>query len=224
MLALLPLVIGTIGYIISGEMISNALYAAFALYFTNPISEAYNVYIEIARWTSPLVTATAILCAMQSAWKSLRSRICLLGKSDSVSVYTDDNRTITFDKNVGVIYPGEKFKSYAKEHIIMFSNDQKNIQFYEEHKTDLSGKKVYIGIKDIEGCFLDIPKDITIFDINNAIARHLWKEISLWGKGKDSFDVVIWGGNALTDDIISTGLQLNLFSANQAIKYHIVCM
>ena len=48
-LALVPLVLGTIGYIFSGERITNAIYAAFALYFTNPISDAYNVYIEIAR-------------------------------------------------------------------------------------------------------------------------------------------------------------------------------
>lgn len=221
-LVLLPLVIGTTGYIISGEMFSNALYAAFALYFTNPISDAYNLYIEIARWLGPLVTATAIICAIQSVWQSLRNRICLLGKKDSVSVYSDGDNSISFGKAVSAIYPGDKFKSYAQEHIIMFSSDQKNLQFYEEHRSDLLKKKVYIGIKDIEGCFLNLAGDITVFDINSSIARILWKEISLWNKGKDSFDLVVWGGNPLSGDIISTGLQLNLFSRNQKIRYHVI--
>lgn len=220
--ALLPLIIGTIGYILSGEMFSNALYASFALYFTNPVSDAYNIYIEISRWTAPLVTATAILCALQSVWVSLRNRIRLWGRSDSVSVYSDDDHSISFGKNVRAIYPGDKFKNYAREHIIMFSSDQKNLQFYQEHKKELSKKKVYIGIKDIETCFLNPDGDITIFDVNNSIARLLWKEISIWNRGKDKFNIAIWGGSALLGAVISTGLQLNLVSHNQKIKYHII--
>lgn len=220
--ALLPLIIGTIGYILSGEMFSDALYAAFALYFTNPVSDAYNIYIEISRWTAPLVTATTILCALKNVWLSLKDRIHLLGKRDRVSVYSDEDLSISFGKNVRAVYPGDKFRNYAREHIIMFSSDQKNLQFYEEHKRELSKRKVYLGIKDIEGAFLNSIGDITIFDVNNAIARLLWKEISIWSKGKDNFDIVIWGGGALSGAIISTGLQLNLFSKSQKIKYRVI--
>lgn len=220
--ALLPLIIGTIGYILSGEMFSDALYAAFALYFTNPVSDAYNIYIEISRWTAPLVTATTILCALKNVWLSLKDRIHLLGKGDRVSVYSDEDLSISFGKNVRAVYPGDKFRNYAREHIIMFSSDQKNLQFYEEHKRELSKRKVYLGIKDIEGAFLNSIGDITIFDVNNAIARLLWKEISIWNKGKDNFDIVIWGGSALSGAIISTGLQLNLFSKSQKIKYRVI--
>lgn len=218
-LALVPLMLGTIGYILSGEMITNAIYAAFALYFTNPISDAYNVYIEIARWTAPLVTATAILCMLQSIWESLRNRILLLGKKESVSVYSDSDIKISFGKKVGVIYPGDRFKEYAHEHIIMFSTDEMNMQFYEKHKKELAGKKVYIGIRDIECCFLNPLEDVTIFDINGAIARMLWKEISLWNKAKNEFNIVVWGSNTLSGEIICTGLQMNLFSKKQKIKY-----
>ena len=141
MLALVPLIIGTIGYILAGEMFSNALYAAFALYFTNPVSDAYNVFVEIARWTAPLVTATAILCALQSVWGALRCRIALFGKKDSVAVYSDVDHHIRFNKKTGAIYPGEVFKRYADSHIIMFSTDEVNLQFYEEHRADLKNKK-----------------------------------------------------------------------------------
>lgn len=220
-LALVPLVLGTIGYKLSGEMITNALYAAFSLYFTSQISDAYNVYIEIARWTAPLVTVTAIaiLCALQNVWESLRNRVVLFRKKDSVSVYSDMDCRICFGKGVGAIYPGDKLKGYANEHIIMFSTDEMNMQFYENHKKELAGKKVYIGVRDIECCFLNPLEDVTIFDINSSIARMLWKEISLWKKGKKEFNIVVWGNDSLARDIICTGLQMNLFSNKQKIKY-----
>ena len=221
-LALVPLVIGTIGYILSDEMITNAIYAAFALYFTNPVSDAYNVYIEIARWTAPLVTATAILCVLQSTWETLRNRFLLLGKKESVSVYSDSEIKISFGKKVGVIYPGDRFKKYAREHIIMFSTDEMNLQFYEKHKKELAGKKVYIGVRNIECCFLNPLENVTIFDINGAIARMLWKEISLWNKAKNEFNIVVWGSNTLSGEVICTGLQMNLLSNKQKIKYNFV--
>lgn len=62
------------------QRFSNALYSAFVLYSGSPVSDAYNLYIEIARWSAPLVTATAILCALQNVWQSIRNRVHLLGK------------------------------------------------------------------------------------------------------------------------------------------------
>lgn len=140
-LALVPLVLGTIGYLFSGERTTSAIYAAVALYFTSPISDAYNAYIEIARWTAPLVTATAILRALQNVWESLRNRVALFGKKNSVSVYSDMDSRIRFGKDVSAIYPGDKLKKYAHEHIIMFSTDEMNLQFYEKHKKELAGKR-----------------------------------------------------------------------------------
>lgn len=221
-LAILPMAIGALGYILAGEMFSNALYAAFALYFTNPISDAYNIFVEAARWTAPLVTATAILCVLQSVWDALRYRIKLLRKKDSVAVYSDSECHIEFSKDVSVIYPGDRFKSYARSHIMMFSSDEKNLQFYEEHKDELADGEVFIAIKDIECSFLNSLGNITVFDINATIAGMLWKEISLWNIGFSVYNIVIWGDNILTGNIISTGLQLNLFSRNQKVIYHVI--
>ena len=221
-IAALPLVIGTIGYVKSGERLSNGLYAAFALYFTNPVSDAYNMYVETARWTAPLVTTTAILSVIQSAWSSIRCRFSLLGKRDNVAVYSDIDCNIMFEKGIGVIYPGEIFKKYAREHIIMFSSDQKNLQFCEDHKDELSGKKVYIGLRDFECSLLKPFRNVSIFDINSAISRILWKKISLWNREASEVNVVIRGDSSLTGDILSTGLQLNLFSCGQRVNYHIV--
>ena len=77
-IAVLPLVIGTIGYVKSGESFSDSLYGAVSLYGMNLTSDAYNVCIEIARWTAPLVTATAILAVIKSVWYAIKCRYILM--------------------------------------------------------------------------------------------------------------------------------------------------
>ena len=221
-LILLPLAIGTTGYLIAGEMLADSLYASFALYFVNPVSDEYNLYVEIARWTAPLVTATTILCALQSVWESLRDRLHLLGKKDRVAVYSDEQCDISFGRAVGAIYPGAKFRRYADSHIIMFSSDKKSLQFYEDHREDLAGKDVYVGIRDVECILLDHLNKVTLFDVNGAIARLLWKDIALWNRGMDDCDIVIYGNSNLAGDIVCAGLQLNLFSLRQKVRYHII--
>lgn len=219
---LVPLFTGTIGYLIAGEKLTDSLYASFALFFTNPVSDAYNYYIEAARWTAPLVTATAILCALQKVWNSIYDRFYLLGRKDSVAVYSDEECEILFDKKVQAIYPGEHFKSYAKSHIIMFSTDQQSMEFYRIHKKDLKGKKVYIGIRNIELGLFDEVEHVELFDVNSTIARLLWKEIAVWKEQKETMDIVICGNGTLAETILSSGLQLNLFSLKQKLKYHFI--
>lgn len=214
-----PLIVGSIGYIISGEKITDALYDAVALYTLSHISDGYNLFIEIARWTAPLVTATAILSVLKDLSESIKNRVILSGNNDCISVYSDSNQKICFKKKVRVIYPGDKFKEYSKCHMIMFSTDDKNLQFYEEHKTALAGKETYIGIRDIESCFLKPLENVTFFDVNSSIARMLWKEIALWNQKKTAINIVIWGNDSLASGIICTGLQMNLFSNKQKINY-----
>ena len=221
-IAVLPLVIGTIGYVKSGESFSDSLYGAVSLYGMNLTSDAYNVCIEIARWTALLVTATAILAIIKSVWDAIKCRFSLLGKSDSVAVYSDVEHNIGFKKGTGVIYPGETFKKYAREHIIMFSSDQKNLQFFEKHKDELLGKKVYICLSNLECSLMKPFSNASIFDINSAIARILWKRISLWNKAESEVNIVIRGDSALTRAILSTGFQLNLFSCSQHVNYHVI--
>ncbi len=218
---LFPLIVGTIGYYISGDTFTNCLYASFALYFTNPISDVYNGFVEFARWTAPLVTVSAILCVLKNGWDNIVWRIKGFSK-DSVAVYTDDNKRISFGKGVKAAYLGDSFKGYFKSYIIMFSSDDKNLRFYEENKHKLNNKSVYIGFSELEQGLIQNFGGVTLFDINRSISRILWKNIGLWRKKKEQFDVVIYGNGALSRQILSTGLQLNLFSRNQSIHYHLI--
>lgn len=225
-LCVIPLIAGAVGYAVSGEMITDSLYAGFALYFTNPVSDAYNGYIEFARWTAPLVTATAILCVLGSVWSNITCWFKCLWK-DSVAVYSDEEIKIKFDKDIKSVYPGENFKSLAKSHIVLFSSDRKSLKFYEDHRGKLKGKQIYIGLRELEAGLIKEVDNAILFDINGSIARMLWKEIKLWddwkkGIRKENIRIVVYGNSLLAQNILSCGLLLNLFSKNQKIAYHVI--
>lgn len=219
--ALMPWAVGSAGYYATGLSFSNSLYAAFALYFTNQISIEYNGLIEFARWTAPLVTASAVLCVLQHIWKRIRWRLIGLGR-DSVAVYMDDDRKIQFEDGVRVAYPGETFLGYFKSHIILFSSDEKSLQFYEAHKERLARKAVYIGLRELEQGLVQHLPGVVFFDVNRAVARLLWKQIALWKQGVSSAVIVIWGNSALAMQILETGLQLNLFADGQSLLYYLI--
>ena len=222
LLALIPFIIGTLGYSMCESRFTDALYASLSLYFTNKASDGYNIFVEIARWTAPLVTAAAILSAINNVWQTVKYRLYLIGGKKTVAVYTDAD--IRLKENIGtkVIYPGENVKNYVKNHIIMCSSDKKNFEFYKEHESTLSNKKVYIGIREIEGSLIKTIENAVVFDVNNMIARELWKNIKIWNPRKDKLDVVVYGSSNLAGDIVSTGLQMNIFSLNQHINYHFI--
>lgn len=221
-ICLVPLIAGTAGYLVWGERVTDALYASFALYFTNPVSDAYNGYIEFSRWTAPLVTATAILYVFKNVWDNIRWRLHLLCREDSVAVYSDEDLSVAFDQGTQAIYPGDTFQGYARNHIIMFSSDQKSLLFYEEHRQQLEKKAVYIGLKELELGLLKEMNQVTLFDVSGSISRLLWKRIALWKSKKEKLSVVIYGNCPLAQNILSVGLQLNLFSLKQQITYYMV--
>lgn len=220
----LPLVVGAIGYYKVGNTFSNSLYAGFTLYFTNPVSDDYNGWIEFARWTAPIVTVSAILCALKSGWNNIVWRVLAFCEKESVAVYTDMPVRIKFEKNKHAVYPGEDFKKYFDTHIIMFGTDEKNFRFYEENQKELAAKKVVIATKELEsGILKDLKHEkVKLFDTNYAISKLLWKKISLWNRGGIDYDVAICGSGALARQILAQGLQLNLFSKSQSVKYHLI--
>lgn len=220
-ICLLPFIAGTAGYVLSGEKVTDALYASFALYFVNPVSDGYNMLVETARWTAALVTTTAVLFVMKGIWTSLLCWLKCLSK-ESVAVYCDSDIRIAFDRNVSAIYPGRCLKPVAKSHIIMLDSDMDNLKFYEANRSRLKGKSVYIGLREIECGLMKDDQDVIFYDINGSIARQLWKSISVWKRGKNHLTISIYGSDALAQNILNYGLLLNLYSDEQQITYHMI--
>lgn len=225
LLAVCPFVIGTFGYCAAGEKLSDGFYASFALYFVNPVSDAYNIPIEIARWTAALVTTSAILYAVRRIWTKISQAFCCLGK-DSIAVYGDDNIKVVFDKpKRNVIYPGRVFKPLAKSHIIMLSSDADSLNFYQENISGIKNEKVYIALKDMDYGFIKEScgkANVNFYDIDGAVARTLWKRIALWESANQRVEITILGTGHLGQSILNYGLQLNLYSTVQEITYNFI--
>lgn len=221
LLFLCPFILGVTGYLTAGETVTNALYASMALYFVNPVSDGLNIWIEAARWTAPLASATALLYTFTKLLAYLKWRIgCSF--HDSVAVYTDSDIKIKFGDKVREIYSTIVRKS-AKTHIILMKSDTASFDFYEKHIKKLKNKKVYIGLYEVDLGLMKENPNVNYFDVSGTIARLLWKKIKVWNREKkDSLKIVIWGEGALAERILSYGLLLNLFSVSQHIKYVMV--
>lgn len=224
----IPFVLGTIGYLPVMGTVNDALYASFLLYFSNPITDEFNIWIDIARWTAPLATVTTFFYIMKNLWSGLEWWLAGFSKKN-VAVYTDTDVKIRFTDDdpagrIKAVYPGEKFLKQFGEQIILISDDEKNLRFYEMHKAALADKHVYMGIHDLESGLVKGVDQVTLFDVNRSIARLLWKEIALWNqKGHEiRFTVAIRGNGGLARQILSTGLQLNILSLDQQITYHFI--
>lgn len=218
---LVPFVLGSVGYIIEGNRVTDSLYAGFSLYFTSIVLDSYNIWIEIARWTAPLATATAILRIFEKAGRNILWRL-QSRMGDSVAVYTDADIRIIFDNKTRVFYAGRNIKQTAKSHIIMLDSDTESLKFYEENKDKLKGGSVYIGLREIDFGLIKEKREVTFFDTNGAVSRLLWKQAAVWENQKENVSVVIWGRGNLSENILCYGLLTNIYSQKQKITYHMV--
>lgn len=227
LLVLVPFIFGTIGYEVAGvDRISDAMYGGISLYSMNlQDGYQYNIWLEIARWTGPLVTATAILFVCRWLGQQLRWKVTGCFR-DSIAVYCDDDTRIAFDgKKSSVIYPGREFVSNAKSQIIMLESDEESIQFYERHQKALKNRKVYIGLREISCGLVREKKEISFFDIDGAISRDLWKNrVKLWEMKTPErpCNITICGTGHLGRNMLNYALMLNLYSLKQSITYNFV--
>ena len=203
-LAWVPLLFGVAGYHFVGDIehgvmgFWEAVYATIALYFMNPDSDISNIYVLTAKYTSFLVVADvmfAVFEAMQNSLKHLMSNRF----ADSTAVYTDNEdwgRTISdYWKHS---YLGESDRhpdklERAKNHIIMFEDDMKNLEIYNRCRKYLEKKHTYIMLNNTDP-FLVKELDnqyLHYFNIYELIARKYWKDNDLYDVMTDGSGQVV---------------------------------
>lgn len=226
----IPLVIGTIGYYLAGMSFLDALYFGLRLYGLEWENDAKNIYVEVARWTAPLLTAAGFVAVIKRVYIFLRKRFFLLFCRNTTAIYSNSDRgeLLCASMKAGIL-SNDKLLKRVKKHIILFDTDEENILFYQTHKAFFQNEKkkktVYMCLNTTDSCLLKPDMDnVRIFNANDMIARQLWKNIKLWNcKERQTVrKVVIWGGDALGQRILRYGLQMNLYAKNQSIEYHIL--
>lgn len=226
LLSPLPFMLGVVGYYESGQSLSDSIYYSISLYGFNWDSIANNIWIEIARWTAPVVTATGLIAIIQKAYEYMYSNmVCILFR-DATAIYSNIEAGKLLKENIPHSILSEKMEiRKAKNHIVLFQNDKENMFFYEKNKEYLKNKNVYLCLNDINLNSLRKEfSNVRIFKASDVIARRLWKEICIWKRRNEqnTYKIVIIGFGGLGQSILNYGLQINLFSINQSIEYHII--
>lgn len=226
---LIPFCVGIVGYRKAGETVSDAVYYSIQLYSLGWNGAQKSVWLEVARWTAPLVTAAGILAVVRRAWHYIAVRAaCLHGDSTVIYGQSEIGRRLRERIPHSVLAEGKPLKC-GKEHIIMLADDRETLRFFQRYRKDFSGKKVYLCLKEFDSNLLsdtvsfDEGAEVRFFNIHDVIARDYWKTVRLWENPADNgrARIVIWGFGNLGQRMLHYALLLNLFSKEQQICYHI---
>ncbi len=243
-LLVLPVIIGTVGYYLTGKLSGeDSFYYALNLYGLNYLNGIpSNPLLQIAKWTAPIATATAILTVIKKAGLYLRNRaICLL--QDSVVVYGESPVVESICKSkFNCVNETEGVLRSAKTHILLF-DDLKNLRFFHAHKEEFKSKhEIYIALDQFPLEIFDeveksseLPKtgltlkhkNVHLFSPNDIKAKNLWrrrddiKRIIRQKVFKEEVRIALVGDCSLGQQVLWYGLQINLYSKDQKIVYEI---
>lgn len=209
----------------AGEGVLDAAYHALQLFFLEyPEPAIANIGVEVARWISPLLTATAVLLALKDAVKRMGDSIRAMIHRDATVIYCDDENTDILKENISHgIFLKSGTKRFVDEYIFMLSKDEDNLRMYENMRNVLADKKVYMKLTEIDS-FLMEKTTIQFFSLNEIIARKYWQErhlLKYMKDGKMRVKIAIIGFDPLGEKILNYGLLNNIYSLDQCIEYHI---
>ena len=235
--ALLPMFLGTWGYIIENIPVNDALYGTFSLYYVNPSTDTVNPLVEFARWAAPVCTAFIIgKLIADGLWSAVMWIVCRFMKilhRKIAAVYSDDEEAEVYldSRKYFVVYPERKFLTYADVNIIMLGSDKESIEFLHKHIGKARKHRFYVGLRELETNLLkETDEDekisgaqLAYFDICGSAAMELWDNAALWKKDRgDEHTVTVFGSGALGQNILNYGLTMNLFSKEQKIRYNMI--
>ena len=223
LLFLCPLVFGMIGFAIVDKMeILDALFNCVLMYVLNYGDTPSNVWVELARWTAPLATASSILLLISSVKKQVTAWI----KStfmDTVAVYGPEEEVQPVLAQLGSrgLYGGEKL--LPARNYILLDAQEKNIAFYEMNQNTLDNAQVYMRCDSLPAQSVS-PANVHLFQPYEIAARLFWKSGDLLQVAADKegkLNIAFVGFGKLGEELLYWGLQNNIFSPKQEIRYHV---
>ena len=222
-LFVLPFIMATVGYMLSGVPVVDAAYAGVELYFLNLLYNPENIWAEIARWTAPIMTASGILLALRGVVKHIRDYL-LCFREDSTAVYGDSEAAELAARLLSHgTFASDRLLPRARNHVLMFEDDVKNLDFYQDHESAFASDRVYMKLEQIDSSLLK-ENHLRFFNVNEIICRNYWKNHNLLQYLQDDHmevRIAIIGFDALGQKLLTYGLMNNIYIKPQKITYHI---
>lgn len=222
LLLLLPLVMGVYGFVfLEGMPFLDALFKSVTMYVLNFGDTPPNLLVEAARWTAPLATASGVALAVSSlrewaaaSWKYLQG--------GSVAVYGPDEEKARILAQLGRRGINGRGAFFKADRYILLDGERENFSFYATNADQLQGHRVYIR-STLPAQSVSLP-ELKLFCPEEIAARLYWRERDLyavWKASGGTVRIVLLGFGRLGEELVSQGLQNNLFSPEQRIEYHI---
>ena len=222
-LFLCPLLLGVIGFTTVDHLnLFNAVFSSMLMYFLNYSDPPTNIWVELARWTAPLATASSILLLISSVKQYTIAKI----KSffmDSVVVYGPDEDVLPVLSQLSARGIRGEEKLLPAKNYILLDSQEKNISFLEANQDMLHDSQIYMRCDSLPAQSVS-PANVHLFQPMESTARLFWKSdelLSAFDKKDGKLTVVFVGFGKLGEELLYWGLQNNVFSPNQRISYHI---
>lgn len=220
---LIPFFLGVWGFfVLEGEPLLDAFFYSISLYLLNYSNHPANLFIELARWLAPLMTASGILLAIAT----LRDRIVhfilyLTGKS--IVVYGLDGTKEKLLQEIGNYGIDGQNQFIPASKYILLNDEDSNFAFYTSNKEKLKKSSVYLKSQSLPAESV-CDSNLHLFCPEETSTRLFWKQNFLYPVSVQNghvLDIVFIGFEKLGEDLLLFGLQNNIFSAQQKITYHI---
>ena len=222
LLLLFPLALGTVGLISAGESPVNALFNAITMYGMNFGDEPANWMIQLARWLAPIATVSGIALMFKSVAKLAYAWFANL-RGDSVAVYGDEELADSIRSACSYPVVTGVEKLLPAHRYVLFWDEEKSMDFFLEHRKELSKKQVYMRCSALRSQVSAIAR-LHLFSAEETAARLYWKQAEMYSLSciKDhELSIVFIGFGKLGEELLTWGLQNNIFHPDQKISYHI---
>ena len=220
---LIPLAIGTAGFLIAGEKVWNAAFYTVTMYVLNYGEAPANWLVEAARWTAPVVTAGWFVFFLTSVWEWGKCRYKYLRYDDSVAVYGPEDEQEKLLRGLGKKGVCGSDRLVPAHRYIFLNDESESLAFCEKHKEELKGRTLCIRSSMLPSQ-TPVDANIRLYSPEEIAARRFWKTHCIFESAKEHgypLDIAVIGFGRLGEELLYWGLQENVFSANQEIRYHV---
>lgn len=199
----------------------DALFATISFYLLNNSDTPPNIFIELARWAAPLMTASSVILIAATLRDRLANYLKYL-RGGSIAVYgsNDESELILSELGSKGIRANDSF--VLAERYILLGDEETNTAFCQAHRRELEGKRIYMKCRSMYARTSDA--NTKPFCDEETGARLYWKQADLFSEAaKQNYclKLVFLGFGTLGQELLIRGLQNNLFHPNQKIEYHV---
>lgn len=216
----IPMLFGLAGFLKAGESFLNALFSSICMYAMNYQDPPPNLWVEAGRWTAPLATASGIFMVATTLRERLRAYLCYR-RGDSVAVYgPEPEKTELLARLRSCGIDGRTRFVRARRYILL---GEDGFDFYFQNLRKLEEREVYLQCGSLPAQSVSTP-GLHLFCPEETAARLFWKQAKLyeWSAAREHrLNILFVGFGRLGEELLSYGLQNNIFAPDQQISYHI---